>query len=439
MADYDVLICGAGVAGLTLASVLGHQGRRVLVIDKHVRPANVHKGEVLQPRSLEIFRDLGVLTPLRTAGALAMERLVAADASGRQLLCLDYRMLPGDFQHSLVHYHRTVTEILLSRVPPSVEFCLGVTADGLCRDPAGRVAGARLRRADQRWDVSAVLTVAADGYQSRLRKAAAIDAAMRQYDHHLVALDIGDMPDLGPDIIMYLARDGGRVVYQMPGGRARLYASVPVGGFRGVGRARVREWIASTIGSMPALAPMSQTLQRNLSDVQVLSAWRFSAAAWARPGLVLVGDAAHCVHPMVGQGMNAAIADSWALGMELARAERLTAGTVDAALQRYEEARRPQVKSMARLSHSIATFFAGTSLPGRTVRPLLMMRPHKPNLRLRYKLTYEVAGYGSRPLNLWDWVCASRVIPDPRRQAIPLDVRDGPDSRPLAAGQRLPG
>jgi 2-polyprenyl-6-methoxyphenol hydroxylase-like FAD-dependent oxidoreductase len=422
MADYDVLICGAGVAGLTLASMLGRQGRRVLVIDKQVRPRNVHKGEVLQPRSLEIFRDLGALTPLRAAGALPTERLVAADAAGRQLMCLDYRMLPGDFQHGLVHYHNAVTEALLSQVPRSVEFRRGVTAYGLCYDSDDRVTGLRLRQADQRWDVSAALTVAADGYLSRLRQASGIGTPMRKYNHQLVALDVGEMPDLGPDIVMYLAREGGRVLYQMPGGRARLYASIPVGGFRGVGRPGVREWIASMTGSLPALAPLSGALQRNVSDVQVMQAWRFSAADWTRPGLALLGDAAHCVHPMVGQGMNAAIADAWALGSELASAYPLAAGTVDSVLHRYEQARRPQVEGVARLSHSIATFFAGTSLPGRTVLPL-MLRRHKPNLRLRYKLTYDVAGYGSRPLSMWDWVCASGVVPDPRRRVIPFDVR----------------
>jgi 2-polyprenyl-6-methoxyphenol hydroxylase-like FAD-dependent oxidoreductase len=435
MADYDVAICGAGVAGLTLANMLGRQGLRILVIDKQARPRDMHKGEVLQPRSLEIFRDLGLLTPLHEAGPLMMERLVSADAEGRELECLDYRMLPGDFQHCLVHYHKNLTEVLASQAPPSVEFCRGVTADGLLSDSGGRTLGVRLRQADQRQDVTAILTVAADGHASRLRREAGISAVTRQYDHQLVSLDVGGMPDLGTDILMYLHGQGGRVIFQMPGDRARLYATIPVGGFRDVGRAGLREWIAWMAGSLPALAPLSEVLQRNVSGVQVLSAWRFIAAAWARPGLVLIGDAAHCVHPMVGQGMNAAIADAWALGAHLAAAGPLTQETADDALRLYEQARRPQVEYVAKLSHSLASFFAGTSLAGRTVLPHILRR-RKPNLRIRYKLTYNVAGYGWQPLSLWDWTCVSGLVPDPHRGGIPVHVRGDP--RPVAHRQPAP-
>jgi 2-polyprenyl-6-methoxyphenol hydroxylase-like FAD-dependent oxidoreductase len=416
--DYDVAICGAGVAGLTLANMLGRQGLRILVIDKQLRPRSVHKGEVLQPRSLQILRDLGLLGPLRAGGAVSMERLVSATADGRELMSLDYRMLPGDFRHCLVHYYKDMTEILTSQVVPSVEFLRGMTADALLHDSGGRVTGVRLRQGSQRCEVTAALTVAADGQASRLRRAAGIDVSMRQYGHHLVALDIGEVPDLGTDIRMYLTAQGARVIFQMPRGRARLYAQIPVGGFRDVGRAGLREWLAAVISSVPALMPLSDVLQRNVSDVQVMSAWRFSAPTWTRSGLVLIGDAAHCVHPMVGQGMNAAIADAWALGSELARTSRLTATTVDDALEDYERARRPRMEYVAKLSHNLATLFAGTSHAARTIYPF-MLRRNRSNARLRYQLTFNVAGLGARPFSVWDWMCASGLVLDPRRGKVP--------------------
>jgi 2-polyprenyl-6-methoxyphenol hydroxylase-like FAD-dependent oxidoreductase len=419
MADYDVAITGAGVAGLTLANMLGRLGLRVVVIEKQVRPRSMHKGEVLQPHSLEILSDLGLLDPLYASGALVMDRLVSATATGRELMSLDYRMLPGRFPHCLVHYYKDMTQTLAAQVAPSVEFWRGASADGLLYDVGGRVAGVRLRRADHRQNITATLTVAADGHASRLRQAAGIEARMRQYDHHLVALDIGEMPDLGSDIVMYLTAHGARVLFQMPRGRARLYAQIPVGGFREIGRARLQEWIGWLTASSPALSPLTQILQRNVADVQVMSAWRFSAATWTRPGLVLLGDAAHCVHPMVGQGMNAAIADAWDLGTMLtAVADQLTCGAVDDALARYEQARRPRVEYVARLSHNLATLFAGTSWAARVVYPFMLHR-NKSNKRLRYRLTYNVAGLGAKPFSAWDWMCASGLVPDPHRSKIP--------------------
>lgn len=415
MADYDVAICGAGAAGLTLANMLGSQGLRTIVIDKQSRPRNVHKGEVIQPRSLEIFKDLGLLAPLHASGALAMERLVAAGASGRETMALDYRVLPGEFRHCLVHYYKDMSEIMAAQVAPSVEFCRGMTADGLLHDRAGRISGVRLHRGDERREVTAVLTVAADGRVSRLRRAAGIDVAMHPYDHQLVSLDIGDMPDLGNDIIMYLTGKGARVIFQMPGRRARLYAQIPVGGFRDIGRPRLREWITRLATSLSPLAPLSEVLGRNVSDVQVMSAWQFNAQVWARPGLILLGDAAHCVHPMVGQGMNAAIRDAWELGSQLAATGRFTTRTADTAVSRYEEARRPQVEYVARLSHNLATLFAARSLAAKTVYPF-MLRRNRSNARLRYRITYNVAGLGSQPFSTWDWISASGLLPDPQRR-----------------------
>lgn len=425
MADYDVAICGAGAAGLTLANMLGSHGLRILVVDKQSRPRNTHKGEVLQPRSLEIFKNLGLLAPLCAGGALVMERLVAATGDGRELMALDYRLLPGEFRHCLVHYYKDMTEIMAAQTAPSVEFCRSMTAESLLYDVAGRVAGMRLRRGSQRRDVTAALTVAADGRVSRLRQAAGIDVSMRPYGHQLVSLDIGGMPDIGDDIMMYLTGAGARVIFQMPGGRARLYVQIPVGGFRDVGRSGLRDWIVRVAASLPALAPMSEVLQRNVSDVQVMPAWRFCAPTWTRSGLVLLGDAAHCVHPMVGQGMNAAIADAWGLGTELAAAGGLTARSVDAALCRYERARRPPVQYVARLSHNLATFFAGQSLAARTVYPF-MLRRNRSNARLRYRLTCNVAGLGAQPFSVWDWMCASGVVPDPRRRKIPTHTDRAP-------------
>ena len=64
----DVLICGAGAAGLTLAIELGRRGVAFALIDGAAEPFHGSRGKGIQPRSLEVFEDLGVVDRLVAAG-----------------------------------------------------------------------------------------------------------------------------------------------------------------------------------------------------------------------------------------------------------------------------------------------------------------------------------------------------------------------------------
>jgi 2-polyprenyl-6-methoxyphenol hydroxylase-like FAD-dependent oxidoreductase len=66
----DVLICGAGAAGLTLAIELARRGLAFRLIDKNPGPFAGSRGKGIQPRTQEIFEDLGILDRLVAIGGL---------------------------------------------------------------------------------------------------------------------------------------------------------------------------------------------------------------------------------------------------------------------------------------------------------------------------------------------------------------------------------
>src|ERR1700691_3457150 len=68
--DSDVLICGSGAAGLTLAIDLARRGVSFSLIEKMSAPFHGSRGKGIQPRSQEIFEDLGVLDRIVAAGGL---------------------------------------------------------------------------------------------------------------------------------------------------------------------------------------------------------------------------------------------------------------------------------------------------------------------------------------------------------------------------------
>jgi 2-polyprenyl-6-methoxyphenol hydroxylase-like FAD-dependent oxidoreductase len=154
--------------------------------------------------------------------------------------------------------------------------------------------------------------------------------------------------------------------------------------------------------------------------MQLLSAWRFSAAQWAVPGVALLGDAAHCIHPAAGQGMNAAIADAWALAQVL-QEEAGSAGyspsSVNRALVRYDNGRRREFDYVATLSHVMSQICTSRS-PFKQWVAQWSLRRNRRNRRLQYKVTYNMSGLGVYRFTLLDRLYQFGLLPDPRAERI---------------------
>jgi len=421
---FDVIVCGAGAGGLALARALGQAGRSVLVVDRQRQDRSRFKGEVLQPRSLEILAALGALQSLVDQGGVEAYRLTCRASTGAELCSLDYTSLApefGPFGHCLMSHYGQIKGALAEGLPAGVEVRRGVSATRLITESSGRVGGVELTQNGERWQARASLTVACDGYASRLRAAAGIEVCPQRYDHQLAAFDLAGVAPLAPELTVYLTRPGFRVLIPLPGGRAHLYAQVPPGALRATGRAGFAEVAREMLETTPGLAGLGEALKASLDTAQVMSALRFNAPRWYRPGLALAGDAAHSVHPMAAQGMNAAIADAWTLSEQLAGAA-LTPAAVDAALDRYESERREQMAYVGRLSHNLTAMFGATSRPVRLLRHHMLAR-NRDNRRLQQILAYNMSGLGVHRFGLRDRL-QQFGLPDLGTRREPLAGRD---------------
>ncbi|MEU8779140.1 FAD-dependent monooxygenase [Streptomyces sp. NPDC048606] len=345
--DTDVLIVGAGAAGLALAVDLARRGTRALVVERSATLFPGSRGKGLQPRTLEVLDDLGVGEEIRAAGGPYPVGMIWQDGRRRG----EYRMFDeNDLDEGSAHREPWMVpqwrtqEILHARLRElGGEVAFGRELTGVAQDADGVTAafatGAPVR---------ARHLVAADGGRSTVRRALAIPMTGEEVDPH---------PMLVADVrIEGLDRDNWHVF--PPSDTADFLAICPLAGTRdfqiaarfpaGTRIDTGPEGVRATIAARTHLAPEDVTEVRWASDFRP----RAALADRFRDGRVLlIGDAAHVHSPAGGQGLNTSVQDAYNLGWKLAA---VLTGAADAALlDTYEHERRPVAADMLGLTTRI--------------------------------------------------------------------------------------
>ncbi|GGR70643.1 hypothetical protein GCM10010252_06040 [Streptomyces aureoverticillatus] len=354
----DVLVVGAGPTGLTLACDLARRGVRALVAERAAGLFPGSRGKGIQPRTLEIFDDLGVIGAALESGGPAPVGMLWRDGVRQG----EYRMFdeaePSDsapYAGPLLLPQWRTQEILYARLTDlggAVAF--GVEVTGLDQDADGvtaRLAGGGT--------VRAAYAVAADGGRSAVRQALGIGMTGETVD---------PQPMLVADIRIAegaLDRDNWHVFpadgTDATGGAARAggFAAIcPLPGtpdFQLV--ARFTDSAGPDLspdGVRKAVAARTHLSVDDVTEVRWASDFRPRAAladAFRAGRVFLAGDAAHVHSPAGGQGLNTSVQDAYNLGWKLGAV--LRHGADAALLDTYEEERRPIAARMLDLSTRI--------------------------------------------------------------------------------------
>jgi len=421
---YDVLVCGAGIAGLASARALSDLGLHVLVVDGQRTPPDTARGEVLQPGALRVLRCWGAERLLRERGAVQLDRLVVREADGSELLALDYGHLPEGDQQLLVHEHLAIQTALTDGLGPRVEIRRGTPVRQALRDSAGRVIGLRLEHRDRTIDVWAPLVVAADGIASRLRRTAGIRARHTTYPHRLLALEFNAPSSLPTDFSAYRTSRGLRLTYPLPRGRGRVYLQTSPHELRGLRHDHLTRWAIQALEEVPPLRALVPLVPDALAQRQLFTPRGFVTDQLVVPGMALVGEASYAMHPMAAQGMNLAVTSAAALADQIGRhlGDRnrgrghgpLATGAVDAAFAAYQAGQLPALARTAHISAGAAHLVTDLSQPGRLAGRRTLRRTDT-NPRFSYQATRNLAGVDPEPFSTLDRLRQIGLLPLPDR------------------------
>lgn len=364
--DIAVLICGAGASGLTLAIDLARRGVAFRLIEKLPTPFAGSRGKGIQPRSQEVFGDLGVIDRLFAVGGIyPPQREYLSDGSFTDSPMMEVSDLnPAEpFNQPLMVPQFLTERVLRDRLGEfghHVDY--GCELTGFDQDVDHVIA--RIATAAGEEIVRARYLVGSDGGRSFVRSALGIDFPGKTLGVRALVADV-TLTGLSDDVWHRFGE--GNMEHQIaicPLAGTDLFqiqVSVPLEGHVGVSATDLDAMIADRAGR--------NDIKVGTVGWAAVYAMNARLADRYRVGRVfLVGDAAHIHPPTGGQGLNTSVQDAYNLGWKLATV--LEGAPVDL-LDSYEEERRPIAAGMLGLSTGLLTQMQqGVMQRGREVHQL---------------------------------------------------------------------
>ena len=392
--QFDIAIVGAGIAGAALAVALSGKGLSVALIES--QPLNMDtlptgcslqnfdpRVSALTPRSRAFLQQLGAWQSIVDYRHCAYHHMIVWDAEGTgdiEFDCAEVKL--PELGH--IVENRVIIRALLDRVEAASDISL---LQPVALRTCARLSCSRMRlELEDGGALEADLLVAADGALSRVRTMMAFESREWDYGHHAIVATVEVarphentawqrfLPS-GPLALLPLPSEDGRhycsIVWSLQEHLVDDLLALEDESFCAELERAIEGRVGTVIGSTKRVAFLLR--QRHAID-------------YVQPGVALVADAAHTIHPLAGQGINLGLQDVAVLAEEILSGHtcRVSPGQLEL-LRRYQRRRKGENLMMMTAMDSFKRLFEQQSLPVRWLRNAGMravgqMRPLKQQL-----------------------------------------------------------
>ncbi|MET8336213.1 FAD-dependent oxidoreductase [Streptosporangium canum] len=360
MDENTCVIAGGGPAGAVLALLLARAGVRVTLLEKHGDFLRDFRGDTVHPSTLQVLDELGLAEELdRLPHRKAYSMTLQTDDATVPIA--DLSRLPGRYNYIAFVPQWDFLNLVTAAAKRYPTFRLVMNAEvyDVIRE-GNAVRGVRYRDAGGEHELRAALTVAADGRHSDVRRAAGLVPV-----EHGVPMDVlwfrlpRDPGDPGDPFLRVSA--GHMMVAINREDYWQLAYLIPKGGFDAL-RARGIETVREHVARLLPFLKGRVELLSDFGDVSMLSVALNRLRRWHRPGLLVIGDAAHAMSPVFGVGINLAVQDAVAAANLLAGPLAAGAEIPEPLLARVQRRRTPP---------TVLTQLAQRVVQHRLIRPAL--------------------------------------------------------------------